>query len=78
MITYLPHLLLAGETDADVDADDENFFQGAFSLVLIEKSFLAIFSANHKVPFLDCLILQNIWNKVNLFPTRENLQAHAL
>jgi len=43
VVTYLPHLLLAG----------------AFSLVLVEKSFLAIFSANHKVEALHRLMVEH-------------------
>jgi len=43
VVTYLPHLLLAG----------------AFSLVLVEKSFLAIFSANQKVEALHRLLVDH-------------------
>ena len=57
VVTYLPHLLLAGGDYGDGDAHGENLFQGAFSLVLVEKSFLAIFSANHKVKLLFFLRL---------------------
>ena len=61
VVTYLPHLLLAGGDYDDGHGhghghsggdDGDNLISGAFSLVLVEKSFLAIFSANHKVQLL--------------------------
>ena len=113
VVTYLPHLLLAGDYDDDDDDDggwwwlwwlwclwwlddyddyyeyddydggedwhdgdggdghgqchDHNSNSGAFSLVLVEKSFLAIFSANQKVRLLSFLSWTVLCEGHNLF-----------
>ena len=73
VVTYLPHLLLAGGDYDDGHGhghghsggdDGDNLISGAFSLVLVEKSFLAIFSANHKV---QLLVFPRLYSESEMF-----------
>ena len=78
VVTYLPHLLLAGDYDDDDGEDGDSgdghgqchvhiLNSGAFSLVLVEKSFLAIFSANQKVRMVGFFSWTVLYEGHNLF-----------